>query len=66
MKPQELRDLTMDELKQKLEDFHEELFNLRFQLAMNRLDNSSKISLTKRDIARVNTIITEKKNAEQG
>lgn len=60
MKISELRDLTTDELKQKLEDFTEELFNLRFQRATNRLDNPSRFKKVKRTIARIKTLMTEK------
>jgi len=59
MKIQELRELTVDELQQKLEDFREELFNLRFQKSMNRLENTNRIVEVKKSIARINTLITE-------
>ena len=59
MKIQELRELTIDELQQKLEDFREELFNLRFQKSMNRLENTNRIVEVKKSIARINTLITE-------
>ncbi len=60
MKAQELRELTVDELNAKLQDLKRELFNLRFQLAVNQLDNPHKISDVKHDIARVMTVIREK------
>ncbi len=59
MKIQELRELTQDELQQKLEDFQEEMFNLRFQKSMNRLENTNRICNVKRDIARINTLLSE-------
>ncbi|MDP8322422.1 MAG: 50S ribosomal protein L29 [Candidatus Stygibacter australis] len=59
MKIQELREFTVDELQQKLEDFREELFNLRFQKSMNRLENTNRIVEVKKSIARINTLITE-------
>jgi len=59
MKIQELRELTIDELQQKLEDFREELFNLRFQKSMNRLENTNRIVEVKKSVARINTLITE-------
>ncbi len=59
MKIQELRELTVDELQQKLEDFREELFNLRFRKSMNRLENTNRIVEVKKSIARINTLVTE-------
>ena len=59
MKATEIRELTADELNSKLRDLKAELFNLRFQLAINQLDNPMRISAVKRDIARVKTVIRE-------
>ncbi len=59
MKASEIRELTADELNSKLQDLKAELFNLRFQLAINQLDNPMRISAVKRDIARVKTVIRE-------
>ena len=60
MKINEIRDMTPEELQVKLTDLKKELFNLRFQHATNQLDNPMRISATKKDIAKVNTIIREK------
>ena len=60
MKATELRDMTIDELNEKLGELKEELFNLRFQLAVNQLDNPHKITDVKHDIARVMTVLREK------
>lgn len=60
MKINEIRDMTAEELQVKLADLKKELFNLRFQHATNQLDNPMRISLTKKDIAKVNTVIREK------
>ena len=60
MKATELRDMTIDELNAKLGELKEELFNLRFQLAVNQLDNPHKITAVKHDIARVMTVLREK------
>ena len=60
MKATELRDMTTEQLNAKLGELKEELFNLRFQLAINQLDNPHKIKDVKHDIARVMTIIREK------
>ena len=55
MKASEIRQLTADELNTKLNDLKAELFNLRFQLAINQLENPMRISAVKKDIARVKT-----------
>ena len=60
MKANELRDMTSEDLAKKLKELKEELFNLRFQHAINQLDNPHKIEDVKRDIARVMTIMNEK------
>lgn len=57
MKVSEIRQLTAEELNTKLNDLKAELFNLRFQLAINQLENPMRISAVKKDIARVKTVI---------
>ncbi|MGW8115374.1 50S ribosomal protein L29 [Caproicibacterium sp. NSD3] len=57
MKASEVREMTNEELQSKLKDLKEELFNLRFQLAINQLDNPMRISAVKKDIARVKTVL---------
>ena len=52
--------MTSEDLAAKLKELKEELFNLRFQHAINQLDNPHKIADVKRDIARVMTVINEK------
>ena len=59
MKASAIREMTADELNSKLADLKAELFNLRFQLAINQLDNPMRISAVKKDIARVKTVIRE-------
>ena len=66
MKPAELRNLSVDELNTKLSDLKQELFNLRFQHAINQLDNPLRLNVVKKDIARVKTIIREKQTASAG
>ena len=61
MKANELRNKSGEELESMLETLKSELFNLRFQLAINQLENPHKIKETKKEIARVMTIIAEKK-----
>ena len=63
MKAENIRSMSPEELSAKLEELKEELFHLRFQLAINQLDNPHKITDVKRDIARVMTVINEGKNA---
>ena len=60
MKAQELRELSSEQLDSKLKELKHELFNLRFQHAINQLDNPHKISEVKHDIARVVTVLHEK------
>ncbi|MBE5038096.1 50S ribosomal protein L29 [Subdoligranulum sp. DSM 109015] len=59
MKANELRDMTDVELNKKLKDLKAELFNLRFQHAINQLDNPIRIDTVKKDIARVMTVMAE-------
>ena len=61
MKAKELRDLKSEELIVKLNDFKSELFSLRFQLATGQLENTARIKMVKKDIARVKTILAERK-----
>jgi len=57
MNAEELRKLSYKELGEQLDESKEELFNLRFQLVTNQLDNTARIKEVKRDIARVNTVM---------
>lgn len=59
MKASEVRESNVAELESKLKDLKAELFNLRFQLAINQLDNPMRISAVKKDIARVKTVLRE-------
>lgn len=63
MKARELRDLSDEELVRRLAESRENLFNLRFQMATGALDATSRLSLAKRDIARILTIQAERKNS---
>ena len=62
MRARELRDLSDEELAKRLADSREELFNLRFQAATGALDNTARLGLTKRDIARIMGIQAERAN----
>lgn len=73
MNAAELRDLTTVELAEKLNDSKAELFNLRFQIAVNQTDNTAALGLLRRDVARMKTIMREQElaawaaqNTEQG
>lgn len=59
MKASEIRELSADEMRQKAGDLSEELFNLRFRHGVGQLENTQKIQMTKRDLARVKTILKE-------
>lgn len=60
MKASELRKLNSEELKTKGSELKQELFNIKFQLHTGRLENSAKIADLRKEIAQVNTVITEK------
>ena len=63
MKASEIKEMTLVELNNKLEDLRKELFNLRFQHAVNQLENPMRMKAVKRDIARVKTVLRESENA---
>jgi len=65
MKASEIRELSSEEVRRKAKDLKEELFNLRFQHEVGQLENPQKMKQTKRDIARVKTIITESEIKEK-
>ena len=60
MKIKELRELSNAELNKKLKSLKQELFNLRFSNATGQLTNPMQINVCKKDIAKVNTILTER------
>ena len=64
MKAAELRSMSAEALESKLKELKAELFNLRFQHAINQLDNPHKMTEVKRDIARVMTVLQEMKKEE--
>jgi len=65
-RPSQLRELNDEELAQHLAGAREELFHLRFQLAMGKQDNSSRIGQVKREVARVLTLQNEREVAANG
>lgn len=62
MKASEIRELNVDEIQQKITDLKGALFNLRFQHEIGQLENPKKIGETKKDIARLKTILNQKSN----
>ena len=66
MKAKELKELTPEELRDKSRELGQELFNLRFQKATGQLGNTAMIPKTKRDLARVKTVLREKQMANAG
>ena len=63
MKVSEIRELTIEELRQRELDIAEELFNLKFQRATAQLENKMRVRQVRRDLARVKTIIQEKQTS---
>ena len=61
MKPSKIREMTEAELENELTNLKNELFKLRFQSATNQLDNPMRINAIRKDIARVKTVISERK-----
>jgi large subunit ribosomal protein L29 len=63
--PEELREKTEDELKKLHRDLREELFRLKIKKSTGQLDKTHGLSLLKRDIARINTLASERKSGEK-
>ncbi|HEY5673496.1 MAG TPA: 50S ribosomal protein L29 [Malonomonas sp.] len=63
MKASEIKDLSVEELQAKANDLQQELFNLRFQLHTGHLENTSRVSQVRKDVARVKTVLSSKLNA---
>ncbi len=65
MKAKELRELTAEEILKRKKDLKEEVFNLRFQHSTGQLDNTSRMKLIKKDIARIELVLHEKASNRQ-
>lgn len=65
MKANEIKDMTVDELNSKLAELKQELFNLRFQHAVDQLENPKRLQAVKKDIARVKTFIRKQESNVQ-
>lgn len=66
VKAKEIREMSDKDLEKKLDELKEELFNLRFQLAIGQLDNHMRIKQVRKDIARVKTIMRERELGRLG
>lgn len=65
MLAKEIREKTNEELLQEIDTLKDELFNLRFQQATGQLENTARLKTVKKTIARIKTVLTERKNAGQ-
>ena len=67
MKPSELRDISTEELSKKEQEIRESVFRMRFKLSTGELEDTSKIKQSKKDIARIKTIVSERnRKADDG
>ena len=66
MKAEKWREFSEDEVRRKARELTEEIFNLRFQLSMGVAKNPSRLSQAKKDLARANTVLRERKGATRG
>jgi large subunit ribosomal protein L29 len=66
MKAAKWRDLSEEELQQKAQELTEEIFNLRFQLSMGVAKNPSRIGQARKDLARAQTVLRERKGGSRG
>ena len=64
MKIDEMRNKSLDELVRSEREYYDQLFKLRFQLATNQIENPSRISVVRKELARLKTVLNEKKRAE--
>ena len=64
MKPEDIRAKSEDELRDELRDLKKEAFNLRFQQASGQLENTARVRDVRRDIARVQTVLSERRSAQ--
>lgn len=65
MKVQEIRDLSADEIEKHIDEWEEELFNLRFQARLGQLANPLQLRMVRRDIARAKTVLRQMTDEEQ-
>ena len=65
MKPKEIREMTVEEIENKIKELKDNLFKLKIKLSTKQLENTAQIKFIKRDIARLLTILNEKKRAKK-
>jgi large subunit ribosomal protein L29 len=65
MNVREIRGMTTDDLRRKIDEIYEELFNLRFQFMMGQLEDHNRLTAPRRDVARMKTILRERELAAQ-
>jgi large subunit ribosomal protein L29 len=65
MNVREIRGIPTDDLRRKMDEAYEELFNLRFQFMMGQLEDHNRLTMLRRDIARIKTILRERELAVQ-
>jgi len=65
MNVREIRGMPTDDVRRKMDETYEELFNLRFQFMMGQLEDHNRLTLLRRDIARMRTILRERELAAQ-
>ena len=65
MNVREIRGMTTDDLRRKMDEIYEELFNLRFQFMMGQLEDHNRLTALRRDVARMKTILRERELAAQ-
>ena len=65
MKSSEIREMGLEEMQRKRDDMKEEMFNLRFQHGVGQLENTARLKQTRRDIARIETLIREQQRADK-
>ncbi len=66
MRAKELKELTKEEILKKKKDVKEEMFNLRFQHSTGQLDNTARLKLLKKDVARIETVLRQKELTVKG
>ena len=64
VKPSAMREMTVDEIRERVAELRAELFNLRFRNSMRQLDNPIKIRESRREMARLLTVLNEKESAK--
>ena len=65
MKASEIRELSVEEIEEKLNDAQQEMMNLRFQFVMGQITDTSRFKVVRRDIARMKTVLHERELAEE-